>query len=143
MITRRVWSRSAATAALSLLLFPGIVRAAGEYESSEVMVPMRDGIKLHTLLLRPKGDQRLLPILLQRTPYGVPARAQQALIRGPLKPLADDAYIFAFQDIRGRFGSEGTFVLERPARRLGPEGRRRDDRRVRHDRLAGQERGGE
>ncbi len=116
MNTRRVWSRIAATAALSLLPFPGIARAATEYESSEVMVPVRDGIKLHTLLLRPKGDERPLPILLQRTPYGVPARAQQSLIRGPLKPLADDGYLFAFQDIRGRFGSEGTFVLERPAR---------------------------
>ncbi len=115
MNTRRVWSRIAATAALSLLPFPGIARAATEYESSEVMVPVRDGIKLHTLLLRPKGDERPLPILLQRTPYGVPARAQQSLIRGPLKPLADEGYIFAFQDIRGRFGSEGRFVLERPA----------------------------
>jgi predicted acyl esterase len=116
MNTRRVWSRIAATAALSLLPFPGIARAAADYESSEVMVPVRDGIKLHTLLLRPKGAERPLPILLQRTPYGVPARAQQSIIQGPLKPLADDGYLFAFQDIRGRFGSEGTFVVERPAR---------------------------
>ncbi len=56
------------------------------------------------LLLRPKGDERPLPILLQRTPYGVPERAQQSLIRGALKPMADDGYLFAFQDIRGRFG---------------------------------------
>ncbi len=51
MNTRRVWSCIAATAALSLPPFPGIARAAAEYESSEVMVPVRDGIKLHTLLL--------------------------------------------------------------------------------------------
>ena len=83
MNTRRVWSRIAATAALSLLPFPGIARAAAEYESSEVMVPVRDGIKLHTLLLRPKGDERPLPILLQRTPYGVPARARAVADSGP------------------------------------------------------------
>ena len=116
MNTRRVWSRVAAMAALSLLPLPGMVRAAPEYESSEVMVPVRDGIKLHTVLVRPKGAERPLPILLQRTPYGVPARARESQMRGPLKSMADDGYIFAFQDIRGRFGSEGTFVLERPAR---------------------------
>ena len=144
MNSRRIWSRFATTAALFLLPFPGIARAAAEYESTEVMVPVRDGMKLHTLLLRPKGDERPLPILLQRTPYGVAVRAQQSLIRGPLKSMADDGYIFAFQDIRGRFGSEGTFVLRAArARPLGPEGRRRDDRRKRYDRLAGQERGGE
>jgi len=116
MNTRRVWSGIAATAALFLMPLPGVIRAAMEYESSEVMIPMRDGIKLHTVLVRPKGVEGPLPILLQRTPYGVPAPAMKAQTQGPLKPMADDGYIFAFQDIRGRFGSGGTFVIERPAR---------------------------
>ena len=83
MNTRWFWLRVAATAALSLLPLPGMVRAAPEYESSEVMVPMRDGIKLHTVLVRPKGAARPLPILFQRTPYNVPARAGVAHGRLP------------------------------------------------------------
>ncbi len=116
MNTRRVWSRIAATVALSLLPFPGIARADQEYDSSEVMVPMRDGIRLHTVLIRPRQAGPSLPMVLQRTPYGATARAGDSLIQGPLKPMADEGYIFAFQDIRGRFGSEGMFVVERPAR---------------------------
>jgi putative CocE/NonD family hydrolase len=116
MNMQQLCSRIAATAAVFLMAPSGISRAAIEYKSSEVMVPVRDGIKLHTVLVRPKGAEGPLPILLQRTPYGVPARAMEAQTQGPLKRMADDGYIFAFQDIRGRFGSEGTFVLERPAR---------------------------
>ena len=71
-------------------------------------------------------------------------RAVESLIRGPLKSMADDGYGFAVQDIRGRFGLRGD-VRPRTAWAPcpGPQGRRRDHRRVRHDRLAGQERGGE
>ncbi len=114
MNSRAVFLRSAATATLFILSLSGSVRAQMEYEWSELMVPVRDGVKLHTVLLRPKGAERPLPLLLQRTPYGVPSQAQGAPTQGPLKRLADDGYIFVFQDIRGRFGSEGTFVLERP-----------------------------
>jgi putative CocE/NonD family hydrolase len=87
-----------------------------EYESTEVMVPVRDGVKLHTVLLRPRGSGERLAILLQRTPYSATAGGLAGLTKGPLKPLADEGYIFAAQDIRGRFGSGGTFVIERPAR---------------------------
>jgi predicted acyl esterase len=64
MNTRRVWSRIAATAALSLLSFAGIARADQEYDSSEVMVPMRDGIRLHTVLIRPRRAGPSLFVLL-------------------------------------------------------------------------------
>ena len=89
-------------------------RSATDFESREVMIPMRDGIKLHTLIFSPKTITEPLPILMHRTPYGIDGSAN--LLRGRYKELADDGYIFVFQDIRGRFHSEGTFVMLRPAR---------------------------
>lgn len=80
----------------------------------EAMVPMRDGIKLHTVIYSPEKAQIALPLLLQRTPYNVDRRGAQ-LTTG-LQELADDGYIFAFQDIRGKFGSEGQFVMIRAPR---------------------------
>ena len=85
------------------------------YERQEVMIPMRDGIHLHTVIFTPKQQNGALPFLLLRTPYGVsknpgPDRTQY------LKDLADDGYIFAFQDIRGRYGSEGKFEMQRFSR---------------------------
>jgi putative CocE/NonD family hydrolase len=116
MHVRRIGPGLVAAVVLSLVPDPGIARAAREYESSEVMVPVRDGVKLHTVLLRPKGAGDRLPILLQRTPYAATVGSLRGLVQGPLKPMADDGYIFAAQDIRGRFGSGGTFVIERPGR---------------------------
>jgi putative CocE/NonD family hydrolase len=80
----------------------------------EVMIPMRDGVKLHTLILSPKTIVEPLPIIMSRTPYGIAGSARR--LGGSYKELADDGYIFVFQDIRGRFGSEGTFVMQRPVR---------------------------
>jgi putative CocE/NonD family hydrolase len=78
------------------------------------MIPMRDGAKLHTLIYSPKGAQGALPILFLRTPYGVDSRS--ATLQTSLKELADDGYHFAFQDIRGKFRSEGDFAMIRPPR---------------------------
>jgi uncharacterized protein len=80
------------------------------FSFQQVMVPMRDGIRLQTVILRPIAESGPLPILLQRTPYGVPDRAP---LTPPLylKELAQDGYIFVFQNLRGRFQSEGTFQL--------------------------------
>ncbi len=83
-------------------------------KSAEEMIPMRDGVKLHTLVFSPEGRRGTLPILLLRTPYGIDGRA--AMFQSSLKELADDGYIFVFQDIRGKFKSEGEFVMIRPPR---------------------------
>ncbi len=83
------------------------------YTGTEVMVPMRDGVKLHTTFYVPKNATGKLPIILTRTPYGIDHRLAGNL-RGYYAALARDGYIFAFQDIRGRYGSEGTFVMQRP-----------------------------
>jgi putative CocE/NonD family hydrolase len=76
----------------------------------EVMIPMRDGIKLQTVIMTPVNQQADLPILMTRTPYGVPAEAP-ATMPDRWKELAADGYIFVIQNLRGRFKSEGTFKL--------------------------------
>lgn len=90
--------------------------AAFTYE--KVMVPMRDGAKLETVILRPRGKAGRLPILLQRTPYGVPGQAP-ASIPGSFKYLAADGYIFVFQNMRGQFASDGDFTM---SMKLAPAG---------------------
>lgn len=80
------------------------------FQWKEVMVPMRDGIRLQTVILTPAGQKNALPILLQRTPYGVPEKAWPTPPAN-YKELAQDGYIFVFQNLRGRFKSEGTFQL--------------------------------
>ena len=80
------------------------------FKFQEVMVPMRDGVRLQTVILTPVDQKGPLPILLQRTPYGVPDKAPTPL--PPLmKDLAKDGYIFVIQNLRGRFKSEGVFKL--------------------------------
>ena len=80
------------------------------FNLQEVMIPMRDGIHLQTVILTPVDRQGPLPILFTRTPYGVPAKPPEQL---PfyMQQLAKDGYIFVFQNLRGRFKSEGVFNL--------------------------------
>jgi uncharacterized protein len=86
----------------------------------EDMVPMRDGVHLQTAIITRAGETRSLPILLRRTPYGVPT--QESFNEGAAKNGADwtppnwkeldaDGYIFVIQNLRGRFKSEGVFLL--------------------------------
>jgi putative CocE/NonD family hydrolase len=83
---------------------------SGPYSFTEAMIPMRDGIRLQTVIIAPNGVNKPLPILLRRTPYGVPTGAFDAIPES-LKALAADGYIFVIQNIRGRFKSEGTFTI--------------------------------
>ena len=87
---------------------------AATFDKREVMVPMRDGVKLHTLVYTPKNQTGNLPIIFTRTPYGI-AGAEGAFASSYAE-MAKEGYIFAFQDIRGRFTSEGQFVMLRPPR---------------------------
>src|SRR5215813_12286211 len=96
--------------------------AAADYVRREVMIPMRDGVKLHTIIVVPKGA-RNAPILLTRTPYDASSRAERnhsSSIVATL-PLFDelfvaDGYIRVYQDVRGKYGSEGEYVMTRPLR---------------------------
>ena len=86
-----------------------------QYTARVAEIPMRDGVTLHTEILIPSGASQPLPFLLRRTPYGV-GTASPKMLTGGYKELAEDGYIFVMQDIRGRFRSQGTFVMQRPLR---------------------------
>jgi putative CocE/NonD family hydrolase len=99
--------------------------ASFDYVKREAMIPMRDGVKLYTLILIPRGAQRA-PILLTRTPYGADSRiavnpsAHLAEVIDSTD-VADDAvihggYIRVLQDVRGKYKSEGDYVMNRPLR---------------------------
>ena len=105
-----------------LFLFPLSLSAqepdsAPGFDLTEVMIPARDGVKLHTTIFVPRGAPGPLPIIFTRTPYGI-AHAGNTL-HGYYRAFARDGYIFAFQDIRGRYTSEGQFVMLRPPRQRG------------------------
>ncbi len=80
------------------------------FSYAEVMIPMRDGVKLQTAILKPAGQAGPLPILLQRSPYGIPDKAPDS-VPDNWKEFSRDGYIFVFQNLRGRFKSEGVFHL--------------------------------
>ncbi len=109
--------RFAQAAGLSLLLLVSVecVAQGVDYVRTEAMIPVRDGVKLHAVILRPKGseDGAPLPFLMERTPYGVSFYDSKA-VNGSKPELAKSGYIFVFEDIRGRYGSEGQFVMNRP-----------------------------
>src|SRR5262245_46941033 len=88
---------------------------ADRFDVGDVMIPARDGVRLHAKIFTPKDQREPLPIVMRRTPYGVEGSA--SVFTAYMKALADEGYIFVFQDIRGRYLSEGSFVMQRPARR--------------------------
>jgi putative CocE/NonD family hydrolase len=98
---------------------------AWDYARREVMIPMRDGVKLHTVILVPKGA-RGAPILLTRTPYDATelTRHSHSAHLGPIlfgydnatDVIVEGGYIRVVQDVRGKHGSEGDYVMNRPLR---------------------------
>lgn len=84
--------------------------AKSPFKLEEVMIPVRDGVRLQTAILTPVDQSGPLPILLRRTPYGVPAKPPDEMPTN-MKELAKDGYIFVVQNLRGRFKSEGEFKL--------------------------------
>jgi uncharacterized protein len=85
------------------------------FDKTEVMIKVRDGVKLHTEIYAPKNSREPLPILLDRTPYGISGGENGfSHMLNRYADLMPDGYIFVFQDIRGRYGSEGKFVMLHP-----------------------------
>ena len=98
--------------------------APNDYIKRTVMIPMRDGTKLYTVIVMPKGAKDA-PILLTRTPYNAKKRATRtqsphidALLAQMDEPFVADGYIRVYQDIRGKYNSEGDYVATRPL--IGP-----------------------
>ena len=91
------------------------------YKKSEVMIPMRDGVKLHTVIFSPAGTTQLFPILIKRTPYGADLRHLPKdsmfsvdLFDPNFYSLLKDGYFLVLQDIRGKYKSEGTMEIHQP-----------------------------
>ena len=108
-----LWLASAAPLAAQDSL-PPYVRE--HFVRQDQLIPMRDGRRLFTTLYLPKDTTRAYPVLLTRSPYGTDSYLHPT---GPGDAFARAGYIFAFQDVRGRYRSEGTFVNMRPHREPG------------------------
>jgi uncharacterized protein len=102
-----------------------VASASFDHVRRAVMVPMRDGVLLHTVILVPRGAARA-PVLLTRTPYGAD-RLTSHVVSAHLGPnlagydnatdvIIEGGYIRVVQDVRGKYGSEGDYVMNRPAR---------------------------
>src|SRR5262245_7609760 len=86
------------------------------YTKYEYKIPMRDGVRLFTAVYIPKDDDKPYPILLTRTPYTVKPYGEDVYPNpgGAMNHYAKEKFNFALQDVRGKNGSEGTFVHMRP-----------------------------
>jgi predicted acyl esterase len=98
-----------------ILVFPMACTAQdyvkSNFDKQEVYIPMRDGKRLYTVIYTPKDHTRSYPFLMERTPYSAAPYGDSAF-RGSLGPnrrLMHDGYIFVYQDVRGRYMSEGDF----------------------------------
>ena len=88
-------------------------QAPSSYERRELRIPVRDGVQLFAVALIPKDATEPLPILMVRTPYSAANYFRTEALPGNLSELAKDGYIFVAEDIRGRFGSGGDYVMNR------------------------------
>jgi len=98
------------------------VTAAADYTKRTVEIPMRDGVKLHTVIVVPKGATRA-PIILTRTPYHADKRAERSASPSmvAMLPQGDEVFVAAgyirvFQDVRGKYKSGGDYIMVRPVR---------------------------
>ena len=113
---------------LPILLLPTLVQCQrnnnegdfvkNNYDKQEIYIPMRDGIRLYTVIYTPKDKTQPHPFLMERTPYGSGPYGDSIYRRslGPNRTLLHELYIFVYQDVRGRYMSEGQFEEMTPAR---------------------------
>jgi uncharacterized protein len=92
-----------------------------DYVRRDVMIPMRDGVKLHTVIVIPKNAKNF-PMLFERGPYNANFDIKESephlrdAVWGALREWVDDGYIFVSQDVRGKYASQGDYVMTRPPR---------------------------
>ena len=132
----RIHFRSTRVLALLVLAVAPLGAQARRYDPATYVhtsadIPMRDGLTLHVEIFSPKDATEPLPFLFQRTPYGVGGAGGR--LTGGYKELAEDGYIFVFQDIRGRYKSQGTFVMQRPPRPVDSPSQAIDESTDTHD----------
>jgi len=114
-VTSIVWRQNGLDNSAKKISDKPAIQALVEFERREEMIRMRDGVHLHTLIFTPTNQAEPLPILMDRTPYGV-SQASSERVNRRYPELVKDSYIFVDQDIRGRYGSEGQFMMNRPLR---------------------------
>ena len=120
-IKRLIWSLIFSLIVCNIAAFAQVQNELAQYirdnyTKREVMVPTRDGVKLFTSIYEPKDKSKKYPILLNRTPYTVSPYGSENFKQslGPNPLFAREGYIFVYQDVRGRWMSEGEFVNVRP-----------------------------
>lgn len=103
-------------AAFCCFSLPAQDRVRDTYTKTEYMIPMRDGVKLYTQVYSPKDRSVPYPFLITRTPYGVGSYGKDEFraVLGPSREFAEEGYIFVYQDVRGKFRSEGQFFHHPP-----------------------------
>ncbi len=94
-------------------LAPTVSASAQEFERRQLTIPVRDGAKLYAVALVPKQSTQPLPIILIRTPYSADNAFRTDALPSSYAELAKDGYIFVTEDIRGRYKSEGLFIMNR------------------------------
>src|SRR5436190_4990243 len=110
-----VWRQNGVDTSLKKISDQPLIEKLVAFEKREEMIRMRDGLRLHTLIFQSKEQSESWPIIMSRTPYGIQGVSSDGINRR-YNDLIKDGYIFVLQDIRGRFGSEGEFVMNRPMR---------------------------
>ena len=126
---RLLWT---APGAIALITFVSITlfaqqgfKVSSDYTKTEVMIPMRDGVELFTAIYEPTDQSQTYPVMFFRTPYGIgnygPEIRRHTL--GPSPLFTSSGYIFVYQDVRGKYRSEGKFEVMNPvySRLIGPE----------------------
>lgn len=98
------------------VITPSGAQQATTYERRELSIPVRDGVKLFAVALFPTPLRNPLPIILVRTPFSAAGAIRDDKLPAMYRELAEDGYIFVVEDIRGRFGSEGRFEVNRVQR---------------------------
>src|SRR5207244_581665 len=112
-VTSVLWCQNGQTTPAKRTSNQPQIDALAPFDHREEMVRMRDGVRLHTMIFTPKDQTAPLPIVMSRTPYGIEGSTSDGLNRR-YRDLVKDGYIFVLQDIRGRYGSEGQFMMNRP-----------------------------
>jgi putative CocE/NonD family hydrolase len=114
-VVAAVWASVAVGASMASQA-PTAQDIRAQYVKTEHMIPMRDGVKLFTIVYAPRDTATAYPFMLHRTPYSSPPYGPDnyRASLGPSPAFAAEKFIFVYQDVRGKFRSEGDFVVMRP-----------------------------
>src|ERR1700748_1123990 len=118
------WALSLPLWLLAMTVHAGDRAPPAGYDWQEYRIAMRDGVHLYTAVLAPPDKSKDYPILMERTPYGASPHETVSFTSLPEPEFLKSGFIFVFQDVRGRYQSEGVFTQNTPQKR---EHRRRSD----------------